>query len=184
MKRFFAIVFLSLCSVSLFAAEDHRKDEIELEPIELPMVEIAVSPDYLQGVERDFLINSFALNEAKKFTIVDIARIKDLIPTLNDNQLQMVLSQDYRDPSTMLFLSIFLGSLGVDRFMLGETGLGVLKLVTAGGLGVWWLIDIFSVEDRTKEYNGKLFDETLRNAQLFLPAEETQINDNLLGSWN
>ena len=167
MKRFFAIVFLSLCSVSLFAAEDHRKDEIELEPIELPMVEIAVSHDNLQGVERDFLINSFALNEAK-----------------NDNQLQMVLSQDYRDPSTMLFLSIFLGSLGVDRFMLGETGLGVLKLVTAGGLGVWWLIDIFSVEDRTKEYNGKLFDETLRNAQLFLPAEETQINDNLLGSWN
>jgi len=44
--------------------------------------------------------------------------------------------------TTALVLSILLGQLGVDRFYLGYTGLGALKLLTAGGLGVWWVIDI------------------------------------------
>lgn len=43
--------------------------------------------------------------------------------------------------STLLY-SVFLGCLGVDRFCLGHTGVGVAKFLTLGGLGVWWFIDI------------------------------------------
>ena len=44
-----------------------------------------------------------------------------------------------------LLLSIFLGELGIDRFYLGYVGTGILNLITAGGFGVWWLIDIILI---------------------------------------
>jgi TM2 domain-containing membrane protein YozV len=50
-----------------------------------------------------------------------------------------------KDWLTALLLSIFLGSLGVDRFYTGHTLLGVLKLITCGGLGIWWLIDVIMI---------------------------------------
>ncbi len=44
--------------------------------------------------------------------------------------------------TTALVLSILLGGLGIDRFYLGYTGLGVVKLITCGGGGIWSIIDI------------------------------------------
>ena len=42
-------------------------------------------------------------------------------------------------------LSFLLGGLGVDRFYLGYTGLGVLNLITLGGCGIWWLVDFILI---------------------------------------
>ena len=50
-----------------------------------------------------------------------------------------------KDWTTLLILSVLLGGLGVDRFYAGHTGLGVLKLLTIGGCGIWALIDIIMV---------------------------------------
>ena len=49
---------------------------------------------------------------------------------------------------TTLLLSFFLGSLGVDRFYLGQTGLGIGKLLTFGGCGIWTLIDFILIAMR------------------------------------
>lgn len=47
-----------------------------------------------------------------------------------------------------LILSGLIGTLGIDRFYLGQVGLGVLKLITCGGFGVWWLIDFILIAMR------------------------------------
>jgi TM2 domain-containing membrane protein YozV len=44
-----------------------------------------------------------------------------------------------------LIMSIIFGSLGVDRFIMGKVGTGILKLITLGGGGIWWLIDLILI---------------------------------------
>jgi TM2 domain-containing membrane protein YozV len=59
--------------------------------------------------------------------------LKDDVPCILHSDVSFVY---------VLLSSIFLGILGIDRFILGHVGIGVAKLLTIGGLGVWWIVDI------------------------------------------
>ena len=47
--------------------------------------------------------------------------------------------------TVVFFISLFLGIFGIDRFYVGKKKSGVVKLLTLGGLGIWWLVDLFII---------------------------------------
>ena len=52
--------------------------------------------------------------------------------------------------TTTLIMSFFFGTLGIDRFMMGHVGLGLLKLVTFGGFLVWWFVDFIMIATKSE----------------------------------
>lgn len=68
-----------------------------------------------------------------------------------------------RNWNTALLLSILLGFVGADRFYVGRTGLGILKLVTLGGYFVWWVVDVvLLLQGGMKDDLGKLVQKPAR----------------------
>jgi len=56
----------------------------------------------------------------------------------------------------LFFISFFLGFLGIDRFYVGRIPTGILKLLTLGGFGIWWIIDLFAIASgKFKDASGK-----------------------------
>lgn len=54
-----------------------------------------------------------------------------------------------------LVLAIFLGPLGIHRFYTGHIAIGVIQLLTAGGCGIWYIIDIILiVTDSYRDFQG------------------------------
>jgi TM2 domain-containing membrane protein YozV len=75
-------------------------------------------------------------------------------------------SSTKKDRDTVLILSVILGCWGVDRFYVGDMGMGLLKLFTFGGCGILWLIDIFMIRDRADEYNRNKAGEVLAGIRM------------------
>ena len=74
----------------------------------------------------------------------------------------LVLINSMKDPTISIILSILVGALGVDRFYIGDIGLGVGKLLTGGGCYIWALVDIFLIMDATRQKNLELLLTHLR----------------------
>lgn len=91
--------------------------------------------------------------------------IKEELLKLDDSKWTMVQMQQFKDPTTSLIVSLVGGgSLGIDRFMIGDTGIGVGKLLTCGGFGIWTIIDFFLIMGATREKNMEKLQQVFMNA--------------------
>jgi TM2 domain-containing membrane protein YozV len=106
-------------------------------------------------------VDMFIITNAKFFESHQVNVIRERLVALDDSKWAMISTIQFKDPTTSLIVSILAGSLGIDRFMLGDTGLGIGKLLTCGGFGIWTIVDWFQIQKVTREKN-------LQKIQLFL----------------
>ncbi|MDO4771322.1 TM2 domain-containing protein [Porphyromonas sp.] len=103
-------------------------------------------------------VNQFLLFSAKYFPEYQIPFIREALLKLDEDQFNRVQFLQFKDPTVALLISIFAGTLGIDRFYLGHTALGIIKLLTCGGFGFWTLVDWFIIMSAAKDENAeKLF---------------------------
>ncbi|MDE6472598.1 MAG: TM2 domain-containing protein [Clostridia bacterium] len=98
-------------------------------------------------------IANFMNAYGKRFPADKRAYIEDAMRNCPDEKYNLLATINFKNPTTVTVVSIFFGYLGIDRFMLGQAGLGVLKLLTGGFLGIWAFIDWFLVGKKAKEWN-------------------------------
>lgn len=87
-----------------------------------------------------------------KVPMYNIPELRKKLAGMDYTSASIYMAQ-LKDPTIAIILSILVGMLGIDRFYIGDVGLGVLKLITCGGLGIWWIIDLFLIMNTTKERN-------------------------------
>lgn len=98
-------------------------------------------------------VDLFIMSNAKFFESHQMNAIRETLLSLDDSKWAQLSTLQFKDPGMVLVISILAGSLGIDRFMIGDTGLGIGKLLTCGGLGIWALIDWFLIMGATREKN-------------------------------
>lgn len=98
-------------------------------------------------------VDMYIMTNQKNLPAEKITFIRQKLLAADESKFPLVSAVDFKDPTTLLLVSIFLGGLGIDRFMLGDIGMGILKLLTGGCCGILTIIDWFSVQKRTKELN-------------------------------
>ena len=80
-------------------------------------------------------VDAFIMANGKFFPDYQVAAIRDMLLAADDSKWSMLQVMQFKDPTICLIISLFAGSLGIDRFFIGDTGLGIAKFIVD-----WFLI--------------------------------------------
>ena len=116
---------------------------------------------YLDANEKNLFPNSQHTEDEIKLAMLNAPQTLDIY----------MQNMTLKKASTTQILSVLLGSLGVDRFYLGDIALGILKYITLGGFGIWWLADIISAQKRCRNVNCKKIMMLIERAYTNAPKE-------------
>ena len=126
-------------------------------------------------------VDMFILKKGNFFPNSSLMMLRERLNKLDDSNLSLLLSANFKDPNIGFLFSIGLGAYGIDRFYLGHTFIGILKLILilsiiltyvpivfdddcspfifgvfiiqVIGVLLWYIVDIFKVSKEIKEYN-------------------------------
>ena len=132
--------------------------------------------------------DSFLSANTGSFPSEQLPSLRERLSQLDDSQAnQVIAAANVKNPTTALILSIFLGGFGVDRFYIGNTGLGIGKLLTTVLLAVitlglslsvtwiWVVVDWFLIINATKKAN--LVDINNALATMTVPSASSEANE-------
>ena len=109
-------------------------------------------------------VQNFIVFNKKHLPLAAMEEIRAKLLSLDKEQFKRVEWIEFKDPTTMIIISIVIGEFGVDRFLLGYISMGALKLILTlcCGIGlIWWLIDIFNIQEMTRDYNYQQLSDVL-----------------------
>ncbi|MFT6661457.1 MAG: TM2 domain-containing membrane protein YozV [Maricaulis maris] len=87
---------------------------------------------------------------------LELLQIASSVPADNRAPFLTAFQASEKNPVLLFGFNIWLGWLGIDRFLVGDIVAGILKLITFGGLGLWQLIDCFLIGGRARSKNIEL----------------------------
>ena len=121
--------------------------------------------------------DSFLSANTANFPSEQLPSLRERLAQLDDSQAnQVIAAANIKSPTTALILSIFLGTLGVDRFYIGHIGLGVAKLLLAWlTFGIWTIVDWFLIINATKKANLVAINNAL--ATMTVPSASSEANE-------
>jgi hypothetical protein len=104
-------------------------------------------------------VDMYLMTNGKFFEGHQIPMIREKLLALDDARFTHLHTLNLKDPTIVLVVSIVGGGhFAIDRFLIGDTGLAIAKLLTCGGFGIWTIVDWFIIMGRTREVNAeKLF---------------------------
>lgn len=95
------------------------------------------------------------LLNGERFSGKDAAEIRAKLESVSEQGANQIMSTEWKSPGKCLWFAGFLGGFVADRFYLGQTVLGIVKLLTGGGLGIWSIIDFWNGLPNCKKANLK-----------------------------
>lgn len=98
-------------------------------------------------------VDMYLMSNSKYFESHHLSLIRESLLQADESKFINIQAASLKDPTIMLVVSLLGGQLGIDRFLVGDVGLGVGKLLTCGGLGIWAIVDWFLIMGRAKEVN-------------------------------
>ncbi|MCQ2136584.1 MAG: TM2 domain-containing protein [Bacteroidales bacterium] len=104
--------------------------------------------------EKQEAISTFMGMFQNYFTQSDLEIVRKKLETLDIDVLSNALGfVELYNPTRIFLFSLFLGALGVDRFMIEDGGVGFLKLFTCGGAGILWGLDLLLIQRAARKRN-------------------------------
>ena len=106
-------------------------------------------------------VDAFILANGKYFHDYQIGAVRDMLLNVPDDKWVILQSLQFKDPTICLIISILVGYFGIDRFFVGDIGLGVIKLLTCGGAYIWWIVDLFLIMGTARDRNMQKLQQVL-----------------------